>query len=66
MKRNDKMSGLDEGVRLLEWDRRMFRFKDEEKNVTGYIIIAFLLGVLLGMFLIRYLIPMAVDALVIL
>ncbi len=60
------MSGLDEGIRLLEWDRRMMRFVAEEKNYTGYIVIAFLLGVLFGMFLIRYIIPMAADALVIL
>ncbi len=60
------MSGLDEGVKLLEWNRRMIRFKDEQRNVTGYIIIAFLLGVLFGMFLIRYMIPMTIDALVIL
>lgn len=59
------MSGLDEGRKLMEWDRRMMRFNEERPNVTGFIIIAFLLGVLLGMFLVRYIIPLAVDNLVI-
>ncbi len=52
------MSGLDDGAGLLNWDGRLERFEEEEeKSFAGMLIIAFLLGVLFGMFLVRFIIP---------
>ncbi len=55
------MSGLDEGVGLLEWDKRLGRFEEERENYSGMLVIAFLLGVLFGMFLVRFIIPILAN-----
>ncbi len=55
------MSGLDEGVGLLEWDKRLGRFQEEREHYSGMLVIAFLLGVLFGMFLVRFIIPILAN-----
>lgn len=56
------MSGIDEGIELLDWNGRLSRFEDEEeKDYSGFMIIAFLLGTLFGMLLIEYIIPVLLD-----
>ncbi len=56
------MSELDSGVELLEWDKRLGRFEEKEENYSGMLVIAFLLGVLFGMFLVRFIIPFLANA----
>ncbi len=51
------MSNLKQGIDLLKWNDRISRFKEEEDNRNGLIAIAFLLGILFGMFIVEILIP---------